>query len=287
MKLRFSVFLISISFMLLTARATPVPGATPPPATLSVVQRQVLDRYLDALGAGRYADAFKLLAREEQRYFGNADNFASSYLADRIKIGQHKVLKVVTVPKRGAFVIVSERVTFYDYIHSAPVTATARVDYAVVNDGGSVRIKDPLHPWRVVVPPHATAEVDKLVVTVRKISFFSGTVEIVLTFANLGDETVTLLPYGRSVLKDQNGTVYQLVETRLSSLTDKSLYEGLRLAASGQYTGALTFFSSPPQHGTVPPRFTPKSLSLTVGPQLRDGADQPFTVDLPAIPIGT
>jgi hypothetical protein len=287
MKLRFSVFLLSISLLLMTAQAASVRGATPSSATLSLVQRQVLDRYLDALGAARYADAYKLLAREDQRYFGNADNFASVYLGDRIKIGKHKVLKVEAVPKRGAFVIVSERVSFYDYIHSGPVTATARVDYAVVNDNGSVRIKDPSHPWRIVVPPHATTEVDKLVVTVRKISFFSGTVEVVLSFANLGDETVTLLPYGRSVLKDQNGTVYQLVETKFSSLTDKALYEGLRLAASGQYTGALTFFSSPPQRGAVPARFTPKSLSLTVGPQLRDGADQPFTGDLAPIPIGT
>jgi len=28
------------------------------------------------------------------------------------------------------------------------------------------------------------------------------------------------------------------------------------------------------------------SLSLTVAPELRDGADAPFSVDLPAIPVG-
>jgi hypothetical protein len=286
MKLRFSVFLFTLALLPASGHAASVRGATPAPAALSAAQRQALDRYLDALGAGRYAEAFRLLAAEEQRYFGNADNFASVYQGDRVKIGQHKVLKVEIIPKRGAFVIVSERVTFYDYIHSAPVTATARVDYGLVGESGSVRVKDPSHPWRTVIPVNAKAEVDKLVVTVRKVSFFSGTVEIVLSFANLGDETVTLLPYGRSVLRDQSGTVYQLVETKLSSLTDKSLYEGLRLAASGQYTGALTFFSSPPGNAT-PPRFTPKSLNLTVGPQLRDGADQPFSVDLPAIPTGT
>jgi len=281
MKLRFSFFLLSLSLLLLTGRTASVRGATPPPSAgvaLSAVQRQVLDRYLDALGSGRYADAFAVLSGDERRYFGNADNFASVFQGDRLKIGSRKVLEVKKVPKRGVFVIVSEKVEFYDYIHSGTVAATARVDYGLMNENGTVRIKDPYHPWRVVVPANAKAEVDKLVVTVRKISFFTGTVEIVMSFANLGDETVTLLPYGRSVLRDQSGTVYQLAETKLSSLTDKTLYEGLCLAASGQYTGALTFFT--------PSRFTPKSLNLTVAPQLRDGADQPFSVDLPTIPIG-
>ncbi len=141
-----------------------------------------------------------------------------------------------------------------------------------------MKIKDPYHPWRVVVPNNATADVEKLRVTVRKVSFFTGRAEFIVNFANYGDETVTLLPYGRSVLKDQSGASYHLIATKLASLTDKNLYLGLRLAGSGQYTGALTFFT--------PDRFRPKSLSLTLAPELRDGADAPFSVDLPAIPVG-
>jgi hypothetical protein len=45
------------------------------------------------------------------------------------------------------------------------------------------------------------------------------------------------------------------------------------LPSDAQYTGALTFLT--------PNRLTSKSLSLILAPQLRDGADAPFEVDLP------
>jgi hypothetical protein len=88
---------------------------------------------------------------------------------------------------------------------------------------------------------------------------------------------VTILPYGRSVLRDDKGNPYRLIETKLPSLTDRNLRLGLLLASGAEYTGALTFFT--------PDRFAPASLSLTIAPMLRDGADAPFEVQLPSIPI--
>ncbi len=252
-------------------------GAAPSGPPLSAVQRSVLDRYLDALGHGRYVEAFALLSSDERRYFQNPENFGSVFSADRFKIGKHRVLRTMSAGARGVVAVVSEDIEFYDFAHAATATATARVDYALLNDHGSVRVKDPYHPWRVVVPQKMSAETDRLRVTIRKISFFTGRVELVINFANFGGETVTLLPYLRSVLHDESGTPYHLIATKLTTLTDKQLYLGLRLPASGQYTGALTFFT--------PDRFRPKTLSLTVAPQLRDGADQPFSVDLTATPI--
>lgn len=251
--------------------------ATPDGPPLSAAQRAVLDRYLDALGHARYAQAFALLSADERRYFQNADNYASVFGAEHLKIGKHRVQRTMGGGPRGVVAVVSEDIEFYDYAHAATATATARVDYGLINERGTIRVKDPYHPWRVVVPEKMSAEVDRLRVTVRKISFFTGRVELVVNFANFGAETVTLLPYLRSVLHDEGGGPYHLIATRLSTLTDKQLYLGLRLPASGQYSGALTFFT--------PDRFRPKSLSLTIAPQLRDGADQPFSVDLPATEI--
>jgi len=257
-------------------------GATPQVASgpsLSAAQKDALDRYIRALGSGNYPAAFALLSSDGRRYFASADNYASVFKADRFKIGRYKVLRTASAGTRGVLVVVSEDIAFFDHAHQSPATATARVDYGLLNEQGAVKVKDPYHPWRVVVPDKATADVDKLRVTVRKISFFTGRVEFIVNFANYGDEAVTLLPYGRSVLHDQSGEAYHLIATKLESLTDRNLYLGLRLAASGQYTGALTFFT--------PDRFGPKSLSLTTAPQLRDGADAPFSVDLPPIAIGS
>jgi hypothetical protein len=267
------VFSLSV-VALLGATAPAAPG---PPLTR--LQQDILDRYLTALGKGNYPAAFALLSADGRRYFASADNYASVFRADHFKIGRHKVLRTASAGARGVFVVVSEDIEFFDYAHQSPATATAHVDYGLLNENGTVRVKDPYHPWRVIVPEKASNEVDKLRVTLRKISFFTGRVELIVNFANYGDQTVTLLPYGRSVLHDQGGEAYHLITTKLESLTDKNLYLGLRLAGSGQYTGALTFFT--------PDRFAPKTLSLTVAPQLRDGADAPFSVDLPPVTVGS
>jgi hypothetical protein len=251
--------------------------AASPSATLRPAQRAALDAYIHALGARRYADAFKLLTSGERRYFGTSENFGSAFVADRLTIGTFRVLRVEPAGSLGAVAVVSENVTFLDHGHQATASATARVAYGLINEGGSVRIKDPYKPWKAFIPAAASAEVEKLRATVRKVSFFTGRVELLITFVNAGEGQVTLLPYGRSVLRDDTGRIYHLIDTKLSGLTDRTLRLGLPLAASAEYTGALTFFT--------PDRFTPHSLSLSIAPNLRDGDDAPFEIPLPSIPV--
>jgi len=261
------------ALLALLGAASPPPA--PPAPSLSGTQRSALDRYLGAIGIGNYADAFRLLTEPERRYFASADNFASAFKTDQFKVARYKLLRVAAAPPQGVVAIVSEDVEFFDHAHQTTATATARVAYGLVDEGGNVRIKDPGHPWHAIAPANLTAEVDGLRITVRKISFFTGRVEFLLTFANHGDNAVTLLPYGRSLLHDEGGAAYHLIETKLATLTDRNLRRGLLLAGSAQYTGALTFFT--------PDRFTPKTLKLTVGKELRDGADAPFEVVMPPI----
>ncbi len=263
-------FLRLISFALAGAL---LGAATAPPAVpLSAAQRAALDGYLGALQRGNYDAAYALLSRSEQHYFGNAKNYASGFLADGLKIFSFHPVGITPFPG-GIVVSVEEQFQFVDPGHQVPVKAKGRVDYGLLNEAGGLRIKDPSHPWLAVVPKNATVTQDGLRVTIDKVSFFTGRVEVLMTFANLADSTVTLLPYGRSVLRDAAGAVYQPIQTTLPGLTDRNLRLGLRLPSDAQYTGALTFLT--------PDRFTPKSLSLTLAPQLRDGADAPFEVDVP------
>jgi len=247
-------------------------STAPPGVPLSAQQRSTLYGYLGALQRGDYAAAFALLSHAEQRYFGNAKNYASGFVADGLKILSFHPVGITPFPG-GVVVSVDEGFQFIDPGHRVPVKAKGRVDYGVLKEAGGFRIKDPSHPWLAIVPKNATVTQDGLRVTVNKVSFFTGRVEVMMTFANLADTTVTLLPYGRSVLHDAAGSVYQPIQTTLPGLTDRNLRLGLRLPSDAQYTGALTFLT--------PNRFTPKSLSLTLAPQLRDGADAPFEVNLP------
>lgn len=254
----------------LVATAVPLPAG----ASLSRGQRDILRRYLDAFVARRFDAAFALLSDDERRYFGSPANLASVFEADRFKLDSYRIIESKSDPPVGALAVVSERIEFFDAARQSPAVATAKVAYGIVNGMRGLSIKDPYHPWRAVAPQGLSAAANGVAVTVRKIAFFSGRLEIVVTFANRADHAVTFLPYGRTVLRDDGGNVYLPFESRLPSLTDKTLYTGLRLPSSGQYTGSLTFIT--------PDRFRPKTLTLTVAPALFDGGDAPFELDLPA-----
>jgi hypothetical protein len=242
-------------------------------AALSIPQRDVLTRYLEALRQERYPAAFALLTDAERRYFGTAANFASGFAADRLRIRSFRILASTTDPAHGTLAIVSERIAFFDPAHQAQGSATAKVAYGLIPGPHGPRVKDPFHPWRALAPAGLTASASGVSVDVRKISFFTGRVEVVLTFENHGDATVTLLPYGRSLLHDDAGHAYQPIATKLPGLTDRTLYTGLRLAGSAEYTGVMAF--------ATPDRYVPKSLTFTFAPALLDGGDAPFELDVP------
>ncbi len=247
----------------------------PSSASLSAAQRTVLGAYLAALEHARYDVAFALLDAGERRYFGTPQNYASSYVADRFALVSYRILGSESTPA-GTVAVVSERVRFLDHARDATASATVKAPYGIVSAPRAAEaIHDPGHPWRAAAPTGAIAESGGLRAIVRKVSFFTGRVEFVVTFENRGAETVTLLPYGRSVLRDAYGTVYRPIAARASGLTDAELYLGLRLPSSGRYTGFITF--------ATPGRFTPRSLQLTLAPALADGGNEPF--ELPFAPI--
>lgn len=242
-------------------------------AALPQAKKTVLVRYLDALRAGDFAGAFAQLTAQERRYFATPANYASIFSADRWKLESYRVLGSIT--RSGATIAyVSERVRFYDFRHDVTGSVTARIPYGIIASANGYGIKDPYHPWRAIAPDGWRASAGGLSVAVRKVSLFTGRVELFMTFENRGDAVITILPYGRSVLHDDAGRSYQPIATKLAGLTDANLYTGVRLAPSGRYTGFLTFLT--------PDRFTPKTVTLTLAPLLADGADAPFSLDLPA-----
>jgi hypothetical protein len=155
-----------------------------------------------------------------------------------------------------------------DTLGRATITAT----YGIAA-GGS--IADPGHPWRSLASTASQTRAG-LRVRVHKISLYPHAISVVVTFANVGDGFVTILPYGRSVLRDDAGNVYRLIARRSNGPVDTRLFLGVHLASDAQITGALTFAS--PRLDNRAHRFT-----LTVAPNLRDGADVPFTIDVSGI----
>jgi len=265
------------AFVAAVLAASLFPASVRAAAGLSIEGKRVLGAYVGALQQEKYFDAFRLLTSAERSYFENATNFASIFKADDLKIAKFRIIGSRNAGSLGVLGLVRESISFLDQAHQTTGTGTVTVPYGLVPSGNTYLIKDPFHPWKAFRPDAIEASANGLRVTVRKVSFFAGRIEIMLTFANLGDGFVTLLPYGRSVLRDDAGRVFHPIATKLSGLTDKQLYLGLRLASSARYTGALNFATFSKERM--------RRLELTVAPMLRDGADAPFDVPLPAINV--
>ena len=146
----------------------------------------------------------------------------------------------------------------------------------VLSEHGALHVKDPGKPYRAFAAS-ATASVSGLRATVKKVDFYPDRIDVVVTFVNLGDGFVTLLPYGKSVLRDDRGGIYRILATKDWTITDKQLFLGVPLAPNARYTGSLAFSAGRIGAGK-------RTWSLTIAPALRQGGDVPFELNLNVAP---
>ncbi|MBV9440173.1 MAG: hypothetical protein JOZ24_09305 [Candidatus Eremiobacteraeota bacterium] len=266
------VAIAACAALLLGAAPAPRFGPAPKNAQYAAVQR-----YVDALRAARYDDAYALLTDAERRYFGDASAYRSVFDADGYALQSASIVGA-RGDERGRVFFVREKISYVDHATDKRRVLDATVPLGVLAENGRQHVKDPGKPYRAFAPA-ATAEASGLRVTVKKVDFFPDRVDVVLTFANIGDGFVTVLPYNKSVLRDDRGGVYRVLALKDWTVTDKRLFEGIPLAPSSQYTGAMAFVAQ--RFGDVKRRW-----SLTVAPALRDGADAPFEVTITIPPPG-
>ena len=267
---RWSAPLVAVALL----AAAPAPSIKLEPVPHNA-QTAVVTAYLRALQSGAYAAAYALLNPQARAYYRSAANFRSVFEADRFRVQKFALVGTRGDDRFGRVFFARETARFRDHAHDTDDTIHVTATVGVVPTTTGWRIKDPGHPWNAF-EAHARSEVNGLRVTVKKVSFFERRIEVVVTFANVGTVPITVLPYGKSVLRDASGTIYRIIETKDWSLTDKVLFEGALLAPNAEYTGALTFESQPLERA-------PQSFSLTVGPALQSGADAPFLLDVRAI----
>jgi hypothetical protein len=238
-------------------------------------QTVVVKKYVEALRAEKYDVAFALLSDDERKYYGNAAAYQSVFDADGFAIKSASVVGA-RGDDRGRVYFVREHISFIDHANDKRRESDALVPLGVLPEGGVQHVKDPGKPYRAFASESA-ADASGLRATVKKVDFFPDRIDVVVTFTNVGDNFVTVLPYGKSVLRDDRGGVYRILATKNWTVTDQSLYKGLRLAPNSQYTGSLAFTA--PRLGDVK-----RTWSLTLAPALRDGADAPFDMTVPIAP---
>jgi hypothetical protein len=240
-------------------------------------QSALVQKYVDAQRSGRYADAYALLTVGERAYFGDADAYRGVFAADGIMLRSARIVGA-RGDANGRVFFVRERISFVDHAHDARREIEADVPLGVLAERGALRIKDPGKPYRAFASD-AGASASGLRLIVKKVDFYPGRIDVVVTFVNLGAGFVTLLPYGKSVLRDDKGGVYRIVASKDWTITDKQLFEGVPLAPNAQYTGSLAFAA--PRIGAGK-----RAWSLTVAPALREGGDAPFDLTVDITPRG-
>jgi hypothetical protein len=235
-------------------------------------QTAVVKKYVDALRNGQYDAAFALLTDDERTYFGSAAAYRSVFDADGILLASASIVGA-RGDDRGRVYFVRERLTYLDHASDKRREIVATVPLGILPEHGALHVKDPGKPYRAFAST-SSADASGLRVTVKKMDFYPDRIDVVLTFANLGDGFVTLLPYGKSVLRDDRGGVYRIFANKDWTITDKRLYVGVRLAPNSEYSGSIAFTA--PRLGAAKRVWT-----LTVAPALRDGADAPFELTIP------
>lgn len=239
----------------------------PPPGAQTALVR----RYVGDLAARDYDAAYALLDAPARAYFRNARNYASTFVADGFGIASYALLGA-RGDARFRLYFVREAIRVRDPAHDVPAHATVTVAYGVLGSGSAARIKDLGRPWRASAAP-VSSTANGVRVSIKKVSFYDRAIAVVVTIANVGAGAVTVLPYGRSVLRDGLGAIDRPIVDRNWVRTDRRLFLGVRLPADAQITGVLTFAS---------PRLDerPRQFTLTLGPLLREGADAPFALDV-------
>ncbi len=238
-------------------------------------QTVVVQKYVDAIKGGDYAAAYGLLTDELRRYFGDVDAFRSVFQADGYVLERATIVGA-RGDNRGRVYFVRETLAFVDHATDKQARLTATVPLGVLPEHGALHVKDPGKPYRAFAAS-SSSDASGLRVTVKKVDFFPDRIDVVVTFANSGDNYVTVLPYGRSVLRDDRGGVYRIVASKDWTVTDRRLFEGVPLPPGAQYTGSLAFAAQ--RFGDVK-----RSWTLTLAPALREGSDAPFDVTVPIAP---
>jgi hypothetical protein len=256
-------------------------GAAPSPQPLRYgpvpnnAQTALVKRYVEALRAGKYDEAFALLTDDERAYFGNAAAFRSVFDADGYALKSASVVGA-RGDDRGRVYFVREHVAFVDHATDARREIDATVPIGVLPEHGALHVKDPGKPYRAFASASST-EASGLRATVKKVDFYPDRIDVIVTFTNLGDNFVTVLPYGKSVLRDDRSGVYRILATKNWTVTDKRLYEGIRLAPNSRYTGSLAFTAARLADAK-------RVWSLTLAPSLRVGGDAPFELTVQIAP---
>jgi hypothetical protein len=242
--------------------ATPAPG----PGAVAAVKR-----YVTALEKPDAAAAYALLTAAQQRYFGNARNFASNYAATGYRIAGFSVAKVTARSADIVQVDVAQTASFFDIAMQKPSTAQMTEPYFALRTNGAWGVKEIYVPWKSYAP-NAQASGGGVTAIVNRIEFFDHRIRVYCTLRDLGSKPVQVLPLLRSTMTI-GGKSVAAIDTADFPLNDEQFFEGARIYPLHQAVGYINFPLASRSDADL-------KATITIGPVVADGAPQPSFVTI-------
>jgi hypothetical protein len=249
-------------------RSSPA-GADPPRADPAAMK--TVARYMRALAAREWQQAFDLLVPAQQRYFGSAANFASNPLSTHYAIRKYS-LGTPLVHRDVIEVPVKQWVYVLDVGTGTEIAATVNEPVFALREQSGWGVKQLYQPWKAYAP-NATGTNNGVEVTVNRVEFFDRRVTLDCTIRNAGKTPVQILPLLKSTLNDGAGHVYAAMSEATFPLNDLEFFKGPRIYPSHQAVGFINF-------GVPEKRDETSAFTLTVGPAIEDGGAQTFSVSV-------
>jgi hypothetical protein len=247
-------------------------GATPTNSAALTAVKQ----FVGALQGPNTEKAFALLTPAQKRYFGNVRNFASNFSATRFRVISYSFSKVTMRNADLAQVDVAEKVSYYDIASEQAATADVIEPYFALRNGKRWGVKE-FQPWKSYAPS-ATGRAGGLVVIVDRIEFFDRRMQVDCTFRNLGSKPIQVLPLLKSKLTTSTGAKSAAMNVPDSPLTDRQLFEGIRIYPGHQVVGFMNL--------ELPSRIdADMTATLVIAPVIEDGANAPIAVTVGPIQL--
>lgn len=241
-------------------------ASTPDPVAVAAVKR-----YVTALEKPDAAAAFAVLTAGQQRYFGNARNFASNYDATRYRIVAFSVARATALSADIVQVDVAQTASFFDIAMQKMSVAHVTEPYFALRSNGVWGVKEIYVPWKSYAP-NAQASSGGITAVVNRIEFFDHRIRVYCTLRDLGSKAVQVLPLLRSTLSVGAKPV-AAIDTADFPLNDEQFFEGARIYPLHQAVGYINFPLASRTDADL-------KATITIGPVVADGASQPSFVTI-------
>lgn len=204
--------------------------------------KKLVTNYYKALQEQNYQQAFSYLAPPIQKVYRSSKNLANIYHSHKITVKSFKIKKIELQKEKDvtkALATVSIERKALNFKKNKIETIEGEMNLPLVKVNNKWRVFPIVNQWKSY-QVGVSGEKNKLKVTVNLVEMHTNYTIIYLTFKNSGEKPVTIFPHRTSMIKDNLGIDYKVIDSPVVG-TDEEMYVGKVLRKGQEVRGYLVF----------------------------------------------